>query len=427
VTRLGVFEDARHRTLAPLTDLRPTFSIWSGIAPAWRRLEALYGAPIRTVRCRAALAAAAAREIPAIAERDSHDAGTVLLVNGALRVDRTTVSQIPLDGPEEILVAGGRIAAVRLAALSLATLPEEPLPALSETAGSSNPLALLGTREVVARFVDNPWDLVAHNEAMLHADFGIFARTIEPRRLAAASEIGVDCFVGADAAVSSKASLDASEGPILVGAGARVEPFAFVKGPAFIGQGALVRAGCRVEGGSTVGPGCRIGGEVEATILHPFSNKQHDGFLGHSIVGSWANLGAGTTTSDLKNNYGTVRMERDGQRIDTGLRKLGAVIGDHAKLGIGTLLGAGTTIGTAAQVAGAGGVISGAVPAYAWWTAHGRAEHDVDRAVETARTVLGRRGKTLEPDEAALLRALSVDERARAALSAWVAAGEPSR
>jgi UDP-N-acetylglucosamine diphosphorylase/glucosamine-1-phosphate N-acetyltransferase len=421
VTRLGVFEDTRWRRLAPLTWLRASFHLWSGLAPAWRRIEALYGTPLSVVRCRAEMATLAARETPSLAEAAAAARGAggpTLLVNGALCVEPATSGLIPLEGPDEVIASAGRIAAVRLSADALAALPEAPLPATIDAALPPSPLTGVPAREIAARFVENPWDLIADNEATLCGDFRVFARMIEARRLARSSEIGVDCFVGLDAAVSSKASLDASDGPILIGAGARIEPFAFVKGPAFVGPGAIVRAGCRVEGGSTVGPGCRVGGEVEATILHPYSNKPHDGFLGHSLVGSWVNLGAGSTTSDLKNTYGTVKMIRDGTRVDTGLRKLGSLIGDHAKIGIGALLGTGTVVGVAAQVAGVPGLI-GAVPSFAWWTGEARAVHEIDRAIETARTVAGRRGRALEADEEAMLRRLYADDQEVAARQAW--------
>jgi UDP-N-acetylglucosamine diphosphorylase/glucosamine-1-phosphate N-acetyltransferase len=436
--------------MAPLTHLRPVFLIWSGLAPAWQRFEALYARSIAIARCRASLSQVAAREIatlnesaakgddaaraanavqPARSGNGSIDA-TALLVNGAISPTLELPSEIPLDGPDEIFASDGRIAAVRLSGERLAaleSLSNAPLPATHGDGRLPAPLANLPVRETAASFVRHPWDLVADNESRLREDFEIFAKSIEARRIAKASEIGVDCFVGDGATLSSKASLDATDGPILIGAGVTVEPFAFIKGPAFIGAAARVRAGCRVEGGSTIAPGCRIGGEVEASILHPFVNKQHDGFLGHSVVGSWTNLGAGSITSDLKNTYGTVRSFAGGERVDTGLTKLGAIIGEHVKIGIGALFSAGTVVGTAAQVAGVPGVVSGAVPSFAWWAGEERAAHDVERAIETARTVLGRRSRTLEPDEERLLRAL-FEERANVReRELWIASARERR
>jgi len=425
VTRLGVFEDTACARLAPLTHLRPVFGLWSGIAPAWQRIEALYGANVAVVRCRASLAAWCAREMAGASAGPLAPNERALLLNGALWGSLELPREIPLDGPDEVITSLGRIAAVRAGAATLARLPNAPLP--EPMTGEPLPAALaeLPGREATFSFVAHAWDTVAENESRLREDFQIFAKPIEARRIARADEIGVDCFIGDGASLSSKASLDASEGPILIGAGVTIEPFAYIKGPAFVGAGARVRAGCRLEGGSTVAPGCRIGGEVEGSILYPFMNKQHDGFLGHSIVGSWTNLGAGFTTSDLKNNYGTVRSTAAGERVDTGLTKLGAVIGDHAKIGIGTLLSAGTVIGTAAQIAGVAGVVGGAVPSFAWWAGAERAVHDVNRAVETARTVAGRRGRSLCGDEEAALRALFASGEAARERDAWLAAARP--
>jgi len=422
VTRLGVFEDGGYARLAPLTDLRPVFALWGGIAPAWQRLEALYGAPVVVARCRAPLAAWCAREMPGVRAGALGPNDRALLVNGALFASLELSAQIPLDGPDEIIVSDGRIAALRVSAATLAKLPDAPLPESMHGEPLPHVLSALPVRESAFSLAAHAWDYVAENESRLREDFEVFAKLIEARRIAKADEIGVDCFIGDGATLSSKASLDASEGPVLIGAGVTIEPFAFVKGPVFIGAGARVRAGCRVEGGSTVAPGCRIGGEVEASILYPFMNKQHDGFLGHSIVGSWTNLGAGFTTSDLKNNYGTVRSVVMGERIDSGLTKLGAVIGDHSKIGIGTLLSAGAVIGTAAQVAGVPGVVSGVIPSFAWWAGESRAVHDLDRALETARTVVARRGRTLERDEEALFRALFASTESAGERELWLAA-----
>jgi len=151
--------------------------------------------------------------------------------------------------------------------------------------------------------------------------------------------------------------------------GAAVEPgvvFDTRAGPVVLGQGVEVRAGTRLEGplwvgdrarvlggavrGSAIGPRCVVHGEVASSVFLGFANKAHDGFLGHSVIGRWANLGAGTTTSNLKNTYGPIALVVSGTSIETGLTNLGSLIGDHAKIAIGTLLQTGTVIGTGANV-----------------------------------------------------------------------------
>jgi hypothetical protein len=130
--------------------------------------------------------------------------------------------------------------------------------------------------------------------------------------------------------------------------------------------------------------------------MQSFSNKQHGGFLGHSFVGSWVNLGAATDNSDLKNNYGHVRVELDGELVDTGSPSVGAVIGDHTKTAIGTKLNTGTVIGAFCSV-----VVRGfppkSLPSFSWGTESGFRRYELDRAIETARVVMERRGRTLTP------------------------------
>src|SRR5439155_18383601 len=131
-------------------------------------------------------------------------------------------------------------------------------------------------------------------------------------------------------------------GPILIQENATVEPLAYVEGPAVIGERTLVKVGAKIRGGSSIGPVCKVGGEVEASIFQGYANKQHDGFVGHSYVGEWVNLGANTVTSDLKNTYGNVSVPLHGTPIDTGMRFVGTIIGDHSKTGICTALTTGT-------------------------------------------------------------------------------------
>ena len=165
-----------------------------------------------------------------------------------------------------------------------------------------------------------------------------------------------------------------------------------------------------IRAGTTIGPVCRVGGEVEGSILHGYCNKQHDGFLGHSYIGPWVNLGAGTINSDLKNTYGTIRVSLNGTPVETGQRFVGATIGDHAKTGIGTCLPTGAIIGVAANVF-TRAPLPKFVPSFAWLTDDGLAAYRPDKAVETARTVMGRRKVTLSPAEAALLGAVATQAR----------------
>src|SRR5204862_781774 len=137
-------------------------------------------------------------------------------------------------------------------------------------------------------------------------------------------------------------------GPVIIDREARVKAFSRLEGPCYIGSKTWV-LGAKVSS-STIGPVCRIGGEVEASIVHGFSNKAHEGFLGHSYVGEWVNLAAGTQVGDLRNDYGMVRCTINGQRLPTGLTKVGAFFGDHAKTGLNPLINTGSVFGAFCQL-----------------------------------------------------------------------------
>src|SRR5437763_1256292 len=137
---------------------------------------------------------------------------------------------------------------------------------------------------------------------------------------------------------------DTTQGPVMVNAHAVVTSFTRLEGPCYVGPYTQIQ-GAKIRPGTTLGPQCRVGGEVEASIIHGHSNKYHEGFLGHSYVGEWVNLGAGTSNSDLRNDYGEVTVTVAGRRVPTGLTKVGCFLGDHTKTGLGTLLNTGTNAG----------------------------------------------------------------------------------
>jgi UDP-N-acetylglucosamine diphosphorylase/glucosamine-1-phosphate N-acetyltransferase len=221
------------------------------------------------------------------------------------------------------------------------------------------------------------------------------------------------------AVVGPYAVLDAGPGPILVARGARIEAHTVVRGPCVVGEGTQLLGGS--VSGSTFGPECRVAGEVESSVWQGHANKRHHGFVGHSVLGEWVNLGALTTTSDLKNNYGNVRVWVDGREVDTGSPKVGAFVGAHAKTGIGTLLPTGASVGTAANLFGGGRFAPKAVAAFAWWDGERTLEHELDRCVATARVAMSRRSRSLSADAEAVLRALhagTAGERRAAGTSA---------
>lgn len=210
-------------------------------------------------------------------------------------------------------------------------------------------------------------------------------------------------LVSETARIDGQVCLDAREGPILIGENVHIQSGSRIEGPSALCNGSKIYGG-RIRSGTTVGPHCRVGGEIEQSIFQAYTNKYHDGFVGHAYIGEWVNLGALTTNSDLKNNYGTVRVQFPDGPIDTHLTKVGCFLGDHVKTGIGTLLNTGTVVGFASNLFGGGMPREKHIPSFSWGGAQGFEEFRLEAAMEVARIVLPRRDHRYTPATEALFR-----------------------
>jgi UDP-N-acetylglucosamine diphosphorylase/glucosamine-1-phosphate N-acetyltransferase len=246
-----------------------------------------------------------------------------------------------------------------------------------------------------SRLLEHAWDLVACNGLALVDDF----RKSSGAGIAPEALLYPGVHLVQDGAIRIEAGtrikpgvvLDAEDGPILIGRDVVVQPQVVIRGPAAIGAGCLLKAGAKIHEGTSLGPVCKIGGEVEESIVQGFSNKQHEGFLGHAYLGEWVNLGADTNNSDLKNNYSTVRVWENGRSIDSGLRFVGLLAADHVKSAINTQFNTGTVVGLASQIFGAG-FPPKFVPPFSWGGGETLDLYDGQRALATARRVMERRG-----------------------------------
>ena len=210
-------------------------------------------------------------------------------------------------------------------------------------------------------------------------------------------------FIDAGAVIEPHVVFDTRNGPIWIQAKAEVRAFSRLAGPLVIGAGTRVVGGYLRE--SSIGPMCVVHGEVSNSVFLGYANKSHDGFLGHSIVGRWVNLGAGTITSNLKNTYGPVRLNLGATRVETGMTFLGSMIGDHVKTAIGTMLPTGCVVGTGANLFGdrRPGPL---VPAFAWGTDEPERRMACRMFLQAAARVLARRDVTCDGPMRAWLEAL---------------------
>ncbi len=408
-----IFEDAGWRRFYPICLTRPTFAVRIGVTTLGRRLITQVARhEIRRVDllCRELLRPLVERDHPGHHVNHPED-GDVLFLNGRLLcLGDSFDAVLELTEKAVAVESHGELAAVRVTGAEAAGYARDLARALSRDAMPPRPtdhsVAQLPEGASLLRY---PWDVVSGNDTVLRADFDLvhrsqFAGALHPDRGAFVVK-PADILCRDDVQVKPGAVLDASTGPIVLGEGVRVLHQAVVTGPAYIGSHTTIRMGARIEGPVSLGPYCKVGGEVEGSILQGYANKQHEGFLGHAYLGAWTNLGAGTNNSDLKNNYSDVRVMLPSGAVDTGQRFVGLLMGDHSKTAIGTRFNTGTVVGFCCNVLSPD-FPPKLVPSFTW----GETPYDLDRALATARVVLERRGKVMEPADEVLFRTL-FDER----------------
>ena len=212
--------------------------------------------------------------------------------------------------------------------------------------------------------------------------------------------------IGNDCSIKPGVVFDAEDGPIIIGNDVTILSHTYLQGPLFIGDGCLVKAGTRIYGGTSIGPGCKLGGEISESIFQSWSNKQHDGFIGHAYIGEWVNLGADTNNSDLKNSYANVQVTVNGETVDTGSPFAGLYMGDHGKSGINTMFNTGTSIGPGANIVGYG-YPSVNIPPLSWSINGKIRRYQIEKFYITAQKVKDRRGQEFTPEEKQLFMLLS--------------------
>lgn len=199
-------------------------------------------------------------------------------------------------------------------------------------------------------------------------------------------------------------TLNASRGPIYLGAQSEIMEGSLIRGPFALCEGAVVKMGTRIYGPTTIGPFCKVGGEINNSVLQANSNKSHDGYLGNAVMGEWCNLGADTNSSNLKNNYAQVKVWNypAESNINTGSQFCGLIMGDHSKCGINTMFNTGTVVGVSANIFGPG-FPKTFIPSFSWGGADGFTDYKMEKVLETANLVMERRGMQLSDEDHSIL------------------------
>lgn len=323
--KIILFEDKKINNLYPVTLTRPVFDIMCGGLNLYGALKTIFTDSTFDFYVRDYLLEVASKRYGADNTGDNH----VLFINASLVPDLVRLKELQKkikDGKDFIVKDDSGIVAVYVADLSIYVKfnADNLLGYLDDLKLNQQNLDLL-------RF-QNLWDIIVYNKEILKSNLEVLSKNFKN------SKEGV--FIGGNVAIADNVVFDSSCGPIIIDADSKVESFVELKGSLYIGQSSIVKSFSKLEN-STIGDVSKVGGEVEASIIQGYSNKQHYGFLGHSYIGEWVNIGAGTANSDLKNTYGKIKM--DG--INTDQQFLGCVIADYAKVAVNTTIYTGKIIG----------------------------------------------------------------------------------
>lgn len=374
---LILFDDPAIRiALLPLTFTRPVAAIRVGILTIAEKWSKWLNLPY-SYQTEGYLQ----KKYPATSTADN------LMINGALCPDQILVDTIKALPKGYFLVKDQ----VLLAAYQ----PEQAM-------NQSNTIPYPG--DVV--LIDKTWRIFAENAAQLKIDFskitaGRTSAPIEDKHTITYSPENIFLEEG----VSIRAAiLNAETGPIYLGKNSTVQEGALIRGSFALGEGSYVNMGAKLRGDTTIGPHCKVGGEISNSVLFGHSNKAHDGFLGNSVLGEWCNLGADTNTSNLKNNYDSVRLWNHtiNNFEKTGLQFCGLIMGDHSKSGINTMFNTGTVVDVCSNVFGEGYPPT-YIPSFGWGGAGRFVTHQFNKALETAERVLARRNVPLNEIDKGIL------------------------
>ncbi len=301
-------------------------------------------------------------------------------INASVCPNAELKRKIPVMKKGQALMWEGRLIAGRTDALSTEVEPA----AFSDKQE-------LDTEPVI---IDRPWKLFRNVAAEIETDYSILTRGREsapledPHTVVYGKE---NLFLEPGARVQA-AVIDATNGPVYLGANSFISPGSVIRGAFALGEESVVNMGAKLRGDTSVGPGCKVGGEISNSVFQGNCNKSHDGYLGNSVIGEWCNLGADTNSSNLKNNYANVKVWSYVKKgfTDTGLQFCGLTMGDHSKCGINTMFNTGTVVGVSANIFGSG-FPRNFIPSFSWGGASGIITHQIRKAMDTARLVMVRR------------------------------------
>ena len=380
-----IFDDEKRSNFFPITLTRSTGDLRVGILKLRQRISNYFELPETNV--------IVSSELESIYKERHNDwkvneLSTVetIFINSRLKIDENTKNMIFALQLNKCIVNGDTILAAKC-------IPKvHKITAENVTDLFSN-LNKIENKDL--KYWEFLWELIEENSVYIKRDFN---EVFYDKDNYFETELGTtvinpyNVWIGEGTSIKPGVVIDATDGPVVLDENVTIMANAVIIGPVYIGKGSTIKVGAKIYEGTSIGPVCKIGGEVEETIFQGYSNKQHDGFLGHSYLGEWINLGADTNNSDLRNDYLPVPLYfyPKQKKVDTGCQFIGAVIGDHSKTGINCTINTGTVIGVGCNVVGSD-MIMNHVSSFSWGFMKTLVEQEFEKFCETAEAVKKRR------------------------------------
>jgi len=409
-----VYEDNLAQQFFPLVYLRSVFELKAGIFTNLERINYFFPKAKYTLLTRDYLKPAIAQRYPKYFVNSANNGLKALIINGRAVLTRTIVDEaLNMEDKNFLMVSNNKVVMLFLAGDALA---EFLATAKQEQFNEQNIIKffrkkpdckIINLPEVI--FFENIQSIVEQNGKVLVNDFNLLNKgglILSNLNNFVAMTREENIHIGKKAQISPFVHLDAANGPIYIGENVVIKSNVIIEGPAFIDDNVTLYPGY-IRKNTTIGEGCRVGGEVENSIFLGNTNKYHAGFIGHSYIGEWVNIGAMATTSDLKNNYSNIKLAKGPNDFEvTNMQFLGSIIGDHVKIGIGTLLNAGTVIGIGCNLVTEGKPLPKWVPAFSWSSKGDLVEYEFSKFLEAVEKVYQRRNQKLLLPEKSLLEYL---------------------
>lgn len=379
-----LFDDSSRNNLLPLTFMRPVADIRIGILTIREKWEMYLGKETSTMT------------EPYLAEKFPIKQGNInILINGSVCPTAEMVEKVKNLKPNETLSTPEYIIAMNVGGSFDS----------NDGGFETDHTELFDDEHIKINFT---YDIFAKNGLAIQHDFELLTKGRKTAKISKTNNvIGEENIFIEEGAIVEYATLNASKGPIYVGKDAEIMETATIRGPLALCEHGIIKMSAKIYGPTTIGPHSKVAGEVSNSVIFGYSNKAHDGFMGNSVIAEWCNLGSDTNTSNLKNTYEPVRLWNypQGSFVNTGLTFCGLIMGDHSKCGINTMFNTGTVVGINSNIFGSG-FQRNYIPSFRWGGTTRHSDYNLEKAIQVAKIVYGRRNKEFDKIEEKILRAV---------------------